>query len=359
MQFRDSTATPRNATTSRAERLRAVVLAALVPAVAVALAAAARQGTPALAPTREPAPVAESLPAPAPAPAGQPATGGAHPIAPGSGAIAITLDDLPFVSVLGPGDSRQAATVRILEALKKHQVPATGFVVCDREGEPLLRQWLDAGMQLGNHSNSHPHLDAVALDDWEEEVCACGRRLSEITGAPVRWFRYPFLQMGRTIGRRDSALAIVRGCGHDIAHVSVDTGEWVLVKPYGAALARGDSALARSIGQAYVDHLLAAVDHYREIARARVGREVAQVVLLHANALAADHLDPFLTRLEERGWRFVPLGAALADPVYALPDEYAGPIGLSWLYRFAPVMDSAWAWDDEQVRMMSARFPAP
>lgn len=273
-------------------------------------------------------------------------------------AIAITIDDLPWVGGLGPGDTRPDAMERLLAALRRHEVPATGFVVCERmaDGQALLRRWLSAGMELGNHSITHAHLDAITLDQWSEEVCDCRRQLADFTGRPVRFFRYPFLQMGATAARRDSALAIVQGCGHEVAHVSVDTSEWVLLKPYVSALQDGDQNKAHAIRAAYVQHLLDAIDHYRALSSARAGRDIAQVLLLHANALAADCLDTLLTSIAERGWQFVPLDVALADSVYQRPDDYVGPIGLSWLYRFAPAMDSAWAWDNEQVEMMSDRF---
>ncbi|MBN1424198.1 polysaccharide deacetylase family protein, partial [Candidatus Fermentibacteria bacterium] len=72
--------------------------------------------------------------------------------------LAITIDDLPFVNAVKPGDSRIEATGRILSSLTAHDVPATGFVVCDRIGgqEEILQRWMDAGMELGNHSCSHP-----------------------------------------------------------------------------------------------------------------------------------------------------------------------------------------------------------
>ena len=272
--------------------------------------------------------------------------------------IAITLDDLPFVNRLGPGDARDRATARILAALARHHVPATGFVVCGRAGRELLAQWIDAGFELGNHSMTHPHLDRLDLETFRREVCDCRDTLTALTGKRPRWFRYPFLQEGRTLGRRDSALAIVRACGQDIGQVSVDTGEWALVTPYADALDAGDRERAARIGQAYVDHLMAAIRHYRAIAAQRAGRDIGYVLLLHANALAADHLDALLTEIEKEGARFVSLADALADPIYQEPDAYAGPIGLSWLYRFAPAVDSLWTWDDEQVVSMQERFPA-
>jgi len=272
--------------------------------------------------------------------------------------IAITLDDLPFVNTVKPNDSRSQATGRILAALAKHHVPATGFVVCDRipGQETILQQWMDAGMELGNHSCTHPHLDEMPLGEWAEEVHECAETLARFTGTRPHWFRYPFLQMGATAGLRDSAMAIVHDSGQRIAHVSVDTGEWALVKPYVDAWRAGDALLASAVGDAYVEHLLNAIDHYREVAQERFRREVPHVLLLHANALAADYLDTLLTALESGGGTFVTLADALTDSVYALPDGYVGPIGLSWLYRVAPFLEGAWAWDSAQVEAFGQRF---
>src|ERR1044071_8596421 len=70
--------------------------------------------------------------------------------------MAVTFDDLPYVNF---GDdtyvkNARAATVKILSTLKKHKVPAVGFVNEDklansRERIALLRQWVEAGMVLG------------------------------------------------------------------------------------------------------------------------------------------------------------------------------------------------------------------
>ncbi|MBN1424199.1 MBL fold metallo-hydrolase, partial [Candidatus Fermentibacteria bacterium] len=196
----------------------------------------------------------------------------------------------------------------------------------------------------------------MPLGKWAEEVRACADTLARFTGTRPHWFRYPFLQMGATARLRDSAMAIVHDSGQRIAHVSVDTGEWALVKPYVDAWRAGDARLARTVGDAYVEHLLNAIDHYRAVAQARFGHDVPQVLLLHANALAADYLDALLTALEDRGVTFVSLADALSDSVYALPDGYVGPIGLSWLYRAAPYLEGAWSWDDAQVKAFGQRF---
>ncbi len=265
--------------------------------------------------------------------------------------IAITLDDLPWVGGLKPGDNRQKGTERIVAALKKHSAPATGFVVCQRmrADDSRLKVWLDAGMSLGNHSSSHPEIDDLEIDVWRKDVEQCTERLGKYLGKPPKWFRFPYLHSGKTREKRDAALKILKDLGHEVAPVSVDTGEQALVKPYVDALVAGDKARAEEIGKAYVDHLLAAVRHYREVSRERLGRQIRHVLLLHANALAADYLDELLTALEKEGFSFITFDYAMADPAYALEDDYAGPIGLSWLYRFKPEMTGAWEWDDEEL----------
>ncbi len=272
-------------------------------------------------------------------------------------AIAVTVDDLPFVGPVGQTDSREVATDRILAALVRHKAPATGFVVAGRvpPEAPILRRWLRAGFELGNHSNTHPNLNEISLEEFENEVITCSRLLKKITGKSPRFFRYPMLQQGSTVERRDGARAILERLILRTAHVSVDTGEYVLVKPYVAALRAGNSTRAKEIGRAYLEHLITAVRHYREVARSRTGREVNHILLLHANALAADYLDDLLEALKSEGLRFITLEQALADPVYSRKDDYVGRIGLSWLYRFEPAMDEAWAWDNQQVKELQER----
>lgn len=272
--------------------------------------------------------------------------------------LAVTIDDLPWVGPLGPGDTQAAANERILGALAKHRATATGFVVCDREGVPVLHRWLAAGHALGNHTSTHRAIDAVEAGDWEQDVVRCQGALDALPLEGTRWFRYPFLRTGKSPARRDEARATIARLGLREAPVSVDTSEWALAKPYVEALTRGDQALAATIGEAYVEHVARAVRRYREVGRARAGRPVKHVLLLHANALAADHLDALLTRLAGDGVVFIPLDEALADPVYAARDGYAGAVGASWLHRMEPAAMDAWAWDEGQREALERRFGA-
>src|SRR5687767_8312450 len=90
---------------------------------------------------------------------------------PGGRMMAITVDDLPTVSVLGDDLPRAEKTTRdLVAAIQKAGVPAIGFVnerklatgnMIDPRRVALLKQWLDAGLDLGNHSYSHPDLHRI------------------------------------------------------------------------------------------------------------------------------------------------------------------------------------------------------
>ena len=77
----------------------------------------------------------------------------------------------------------------------------------------------------------------------------------------------------------------------------------------------------------------ARVEHFERLSRDFLGYEVKQTLLLHANALNADHFGRLAAMLRARGYRFISLSEALIDPAYALP-EAQSPRGLSWLHRW-------------------------
>lgn len=264
--------------------------------------------------------------------------------------LALTFDDLPWVGALPPGESRVQPTGRILAALRKHDASAVGFVDCARidPGAQTLRLWLDDGQQLGNHTADHVDLNDAPIPAWIAAARECDAELRELTGDTVVYFRYPYLHRGPTRERFEAGKRTLAGLGAPIAPVTIVTLDWLLNVPYTHALDAEDDARVHEIGRAFVEHVLRATAHYRGIARERTGGEIAQVLLLHANALVADHLDTLLARLEEDDAYFITLSNALEDPVYSRPDDYIGPEGLSWLYRFEPAMPELAEWDREE-----------
>ncbi|NIN73191.1 MAG: hypothetical protein GTO46_14935 [Gemmatimonadetes bacterium] len=114
----------------------------------------------------------------------------------------------------------------------------------------------------------------------------------------------------------------------------------------------GDEGKAGRIGGLLIEHIVSVVHHVQDVARRKLGRDVDQVLLLHATELVADYMDALLDTLAAEGFLFISLEEALADPVYQLPDAYTGPKGLSWLYRIEPIDPEDVAWDDAQAEAL-------
>ncbi len=283
-----------------------------------------------------------AVPARSPAPSIAPG-----PPAGGSGrAVALTFDDLPLTSEACEAAVAREVTEKILEALAEAEAPAVGFVNASRTcGEPspalrdaVLEAWLDAGHDLGNHTWSHPDLERTPLAAYLEDVdkgAVPVDSLLELRGRRLVWFRHPFLHVGDTPEKKSGLATHLAENDWRVAPVTVDNQEWVYAYVYQAAIARGDTALGARVAVAYLDHIDDAFAYFETRAREVVGREVPQVLLLHANRLNADLLEPLLARVRARGYRFVELTEAMEDAVYAREDPYTGRGGPSWIERWA------------------------
>ena len=128
--------------------------------------------------------------------------------------IAFTWDDLPSHSALPPGETRVEIGKKIVAAMKDAKMPPVyGFVNGVRsEDEPLsmpmLKDWRDAGLPLGNHTWSHMNLNQASVEDWEADVLKNEAVLKSYMGdADWHWLRYPNLAEGnarRSAMRRES-----------------------------------------------------------------------------------------------------------------------------------------------------------
>lgn len=258
--------------------------------------------------------------------------------------VAVTFDDLPATA---EPFSWQAMTDDLLAAIARQGVPAVGFVnegKLYRDGQldsgrvALLQQWLDAGLELGNHTFSHRSRNQIPLADYQADVLrgeTVTRPLVEEAGQTLRYFRHPFLHTGRSMGARDSLLAFLTAHGYTVAPVTIDNAEWIFARAYSNALNDGDAGLAERVADAYLRYMDATFAFFERQEQEFLGRTMRHVLLLHANRLNADTFDRLAALIRARGYRFVTLDEALEDPAYALPDAYDGPSGISWLHRWA------------------------
>ncbi len=287
-------------------------------------------------------------------PAGMTFPDDATPVDAGAGRISrqvvITIDDLPKTMGSESLESATMVTDDTLAALRKHKVPALGFVIGNKvfvKDEvdarlDLLRRWVADGHELGNHSFSHPSFNKLGLIPYEDDVLRgdlAPRLIMEETGQPVRYFRHPYNQTGPSTEVKSEFRSFTAARGTIITPFTVEHADYLFNLLWVKARESGDEEQAERIRTAYMDHLDSAFDFAEELALDTFGNPIPQVFLIHTNDINARCLDEMLTRLEDRGYRFIPMDEAMKHPAYATPDNYVGGNGISWLHRWRHSLD--------------------
>jgi peptidoglycan/xylan/chitin deacetylase (PgdA/CDA1 family) len=272
--------------------------------------------------------------------AAEPAAGG-----PAARSVAITIDDVPIGGARWSGDTPEVVTrinEGILAALKESDVPAIGFVTEQRlqvAGQidarvAVLRSWVASGMELGNHGFSHLGFETTPIETFQDDVIRGEVVTTWITGHRPRYFRFPYNQTGPSAEAKAAMTTFLAHRGYEVAPFTVEHADYVYNAVYAAARARGDDETRQQALDAYLDHLDTAFAYAEAFSVDLFGREVPQILLIHANEINAAVLNRMLEALEQRGYAFISLEQALRDEAYASPDDYVGRWGISWFHRW-------------------------
>lgn len=261
--------------------------------------------------------------------------------------VAVTFDDLPAVTTRHDIESWKELTENLLSIIKGNNVPATGFVIeshlydengYNAERAALLERWLDSGYELGNHTYSHPSLNRTPLQKYEEDFikgeATVGRLLAE-HNMKLRYFRHPMLQTGRSLAVRDSFNNFLSERGYTVAPVTIDNSDWIFARAYDNARDRGDKEMMKKIADAYIPYMESKFEYFENQSVKLFGREIKQVLLVHANTINSEHFGEIARMLKSRGYKFITLQEALSDSAYKSPDTFTGAGGISWLHRWA------------------------
>ena len=85
-------------------------------------------------------------------------------------------------------------TQTLIDILSEYKVPATFFVVgawVDKYPESV-KQLSDAGHQVQNHSNTHPHMPQLSQAQMLDEINSCNKKIANITGVTPTLLRPPY-----------------------------------------------------------------------------------------------------------------------------------------------------------------------
>jgi len=263
-------------------------------------------------------------------------------IASGAGReVAITIDDLPRGGDGGPRDLAgvKAMTERLLKPFRDEKIPLIGFVNEGRavdfgpEGlSQILNLWLDAGADLGNHSYSHLDINKVPLEQYTADIVKgepIVRAALTARGKKLEFYRHPYLHTGPTPQIKKNMQKFLDQRGYRVAPVTLDDGDYEFAALY------TKPEFKDRVRKEYVLYMESVVAAFERGSISLAGREFPQILLIHASRMNADLMPELLAMFRRRGYTFVSLDHALADPVYRLPEEYAGGNGFSWIHRWA------------------------
>ena len=174
----------------------------------------------------------------------------------------------------------------ILDALKKHQAPATFFVVGNFiESEPqLIQRMLSEGHTVGNHTYSHPDMSKIStVEAFTQELEGVEKLYEKITGQPMsKYYRPP---QGKY---SEMNLQMAKDLGYKTFFWSLAYVDW------------------------YVDNQPTKEEAFEKL----LGRiHPGAIVLLHSTSSTnAEILDELLTKWEEMGYTFKSLDELAGAP---------------------------------------------
>ncbi len=141
--------------------------------------------------------------------------------------------DLPIYCVQKPENEKIVAlsfdaawgnedTGQLIDIMNKYKVKTTFFVVgswVDKYPESV-KELHDAGHEIMNHSNSHPHMTQISVEKMKEEVTKCDEKIKTITGVKPTLFRAPYGDYNNDV------VGAMRETGHFTIQWDVDSLDW-------------------------------------------------------------------------------------------------------------------------------------
>lgn len=124
---------------------------------------------------------------------------------------------LSFDAAWGNEDTHQ-----LIEIMDKYNVKTTFFVVgswVDNFPESV-KELSDAGHEIMNHSNTHPHMTQISKEKMKEEIIECNKKIENITGVTPTLHRAPYGDYNNDV------VQTVRESGCFTVQWDVDSLDW-------------------------------------------------------------------------------------------------------------------------------------
>lgn len=181
-------------------------------------------------------------------------------------------------------------TQELLEILAKHNVHATFFMtggwVADYPED--VKAIAAAGHDLGNHSETHPHMSQLSKEGILSEIQSVHTKVKELTGKDMMLFRAPYGEYN------DAVIEAANSIGYHVIQWDVDSLDW------------------KNLG---MQNILDTVLSHKHLGN-------GSIILCHNGAdYTADALDALLTGLEDAGYTLVPISELIYTENYEMDHE--------------------------------------
>ncbi len=262
--------------------------------------------------------------------------------------MAVTFDDLPFQQNKDYSAAEQLVfNKKLISHILKYDIPAVGFVnegkmfdesKLDSAKLDILKLWLDSGLELGNHTYSHPNINSITFEEYKADVLKgekITRKLAEERNIKYEYFRHPYLRSGESEEIMLSLKKFLKDNNYKEAPVTIDNSEWIFAFGYNKAFMENNVEMMQKLGVDYVDYMIQKIKYYEDQSQKLFGRNIKQVLLVHANLLNADYFFDLAEAIKNEGYKFISLDETLEDDTYKSENNYVGKYGPSWIHRWA------------------------
>lgn len=246
--------------------------------------------------------------------------------------IALTIDDLPINGPQFDAARMQKMTDKMLTVIKENKIPTVGFVNESLLYAPnqtderiaVLKSWTDAGVELGNHTFSHLGFKDATLQAYQDDFIR-GEAVTKMLMKErnIRYFRHPYLQMGKTFEEEKAFEDFIAKRGYKIAPVTIDSLDWMFLYAYLKATNGSDEGLRKNVSSEYLKYVGKRFDFSEDVSQEIFGRPVKHILMLHANEINADNFAELIKLINDKGYEFISLEEALSDPIYKFPEKYS------------------------------------
>ena len=158
-------------------------------------------------------------------------------------------------------------TLSLLDILDEHNVKTTFFLVggwVDKYPD-MVQAIVARGHEIGNHSNTHPHMNALGEQAIRDELRMMSDKVENLTGVRPTLFRPPYGEYNNRV------VQVARQEGYEVVQWSIDSLDWKdrgtedIIKQCTYRVANGDSVLFHNDSNDILNALPTVIKHYQSL----------------------------------------------------------------------------------------------